>query len=56
MITVLLNYHLRRTTIILFDKAINKYVDAKFIFHSDRRFQYTENTFENKIEKAGTYV
>lgn len=37
----------------MFDKAIQKYPDAKPIFHSDRGFQYTGNTFKRKIEDAG---
>ncbi len=37
----------------MFDKAIEKYPDAKPIFHSDRGFQYTNNIFKNKIEDAG---
>ena len=37
----------------MFDKAIEKYPDAKPIFHSDRGFQYTGNIFKNKIEEAG---
>lgn len=37
----------------MFDAAIQKYPDAKPLFHSDRGFQYTGNVFKNKIEKAG---
>ncbi|MCR2045417.1 IS3 family transposase [Anaerosalibacter massiliensis] len=37
----------------MFDKATQKYPDAKPIFHSDRGFQYTGNTFKSKIEEAG---
>lgn len=37
----------------MFDKAIEKYPDAKPIIHSDRGFQYTNNIFKNKIEDAG---
>lgn len=37
----------------MFDKAIKNYPDAKPIFHSDRGFQYTGNTFKSKIEKVG---
>ncbi len=37
----------------MFDKEIQKYPDAKPIFHSDRGFQYTNNTFKSKIEEAG---
>lgn len=36
----------------MFDKAIEKYPDAKPIFHSDRGFQYTSNVFKKKIETA----
>jgi transposase InsO family protein len=38
---------------IMFDKAIQKYPNAKPIFHSDRGFQYTGNVFKKKIEDAG---
>lgn len=37
----------------MFDRAIEKYPDARPIFHSDRGFQYTNNTFKSKINKAG---
>jgi transposase InsO family protein len=37
----------------MFDKATQNYPDAKPIFHSDRGFQYTGNTFKSKIEEAG---
>ena len=37
----------------MLDKAIQKYPDAKPIFHSDRGFQYTNNTFKSKIQKVG---
>lgn len=37
----------------MFDKALQKYPDARPIFHSDRGFQYTGNVFKNKIEAAG---
>ncbi len=37
----------------MFDKAIQKYPDAKPIFHSDRGFQYTNNIFKSKLEEAG---
>lgn len=37
----------------MFDKAIQKYPDAKPILHSDRGFQYTGSIFKSKIEKAG---
>lgn len=37
----------------MFDKVIQKYPDAKLIFHSDRRFEYTDNIFKSKIEKVG---
>lgn len=36
----------------MFDKAIQKYPDAKPIFHSDRGFQYTGKVFKNKLEEA----
>lgn len=36
----------------MFDKAIQKYPDAKPIFHSDRGFQYTGNIFKSKIDEA----
>lgn len=36
----------------MFDKAIEKYPNAKPIFHSDRGFQYTSNIFKNKLEAA----
>ncbi|SHJ95840.1 hypothetical protein [Tepidibacter formicigenes] len=34
----------------MFDKAIEKYLDAKPIFHRDCGFQYTSNVFKKKIE------
>jgi transposase InsO family protein len=37
----------------MFDKAIQKYPDAKPIFHSDRGFQYTGKVFKGKIEESG---
>ena len=37
----------------MFDKAIQRYPDAKPLFHSDRGFQYTGNIFKNKIEETG---
>jgi len=37
----------------MLDKAIQKYPDAKPIFHSDRGFQYTGNIFKSKVEEAG---
>lgn len=37
----------------MFDRAIQKYPEAKPIFHSDRGFQYTSNIFKRKIEKPG---
>lgn len=37
----------------MFDKAIQKYPNAKPIFHSDRGFQYTGKAFKGKIEEAG---
>ncbi|RAO99895.1 hypothetical protein PW5551_01135 [Petrotoga sp. 9PW.55.5.1] len=36
----------------MFDKAIEKYPEAKPIFHSDRGFQYTGRVFKNKLEKS----
>lgn len=37
----------------MFDKAIQKYPNAKPIFHSDRGFQYTSNVFKSKLENNG---
>lgn len=37
----------------MFDSALEKYPDAKPIFHSDRGFQYTSTVFKGKIEEAG---
>jgi len=37
----------------MFDKAIQKYPEAKPIFHSDRGFQYTTNVFKSKVQNAG---
>ena len=37
----------------MFDKAIQKYPNAKPIFHSDRGFQYTGNVFKSKLEESG---
>ena len=37
----------------MFDRAIQKYPEAKPIFHSDRGFQYTSNIFKHKIEETG---
>lgn len=36
-----------------FDKAIDAYPDAKPLFHSDRGFQYTHKTFQNKLNEQG---
>ena len=36
----------------MFDKAIERYPDAKPIFHSDRGFQYTSKIFKSKIEET----
>jgi transposase InsO family protein len=36
-----------------FDAAIQKYPDAKPLFHSDRGFQYTSRVFKAKLEAAG---
>jgi len=35
----------------MFDKAINKYPEAKPVFHSDRGFQYTGKIFKGKLDK-----
>lgn len=37
----------------MFDKTIQKYLDARPAFHSDRGFQHTSNVFKGKIEEAG---
>lgn len=37
----------------MFDRAMERYPDAKPIFHSDRGFQYTSNIFKDKIDQAG---
>ena len=36
-----------------FDIAVQKYPDAKPIFHSDRGFQYTSKVFKSKLDVAG---
>ena len=36
-----------------FDEAVRLYPEAKPIFHSDRGFQYTNNTFHQKLVDAG---
>ena len=36
-----------------FDLAMEKYPDAKPIFHSDRGFQYTSKIFKLKLDEAG---
>ncbi len=36
----------------MFDRAVINHPDAKPIFHSDRGFQYTNNTFKSKLESA----
>ena len=36
-----------------FDKAVKANPDAHPIFHSDRGFQYTNRTFQHKLEMAG---
>ena len=36
-----------------FDAAIQKYPDAKPLFHSDRGFQYTSRVFKTKLDAAG---
>lgn len=37
----------------MFDRAVQNYPSAKPIFHSDRGFQYTNNTFKSKLEDVG---
>lgn len=36
----------------MFDKAIQKYPNARPLFHSDRGYQYTSGNFKDKIKKA----
>jgi len=36
-----------------FDAAVEKYPDAKPLFHSDRGFQYTNMVFRTKLDKQG---
>lgn len=36
-----------------FDKAIEKYPEAKPLFQSDRRFQYTSKVFQMKLKSQG---
>jgi len=36
-----------------FDEAIQKYPNAKPLFHSDRGFQYTSKVFRTKLDKQG---
>lgn len=36
-----------------FDIAIQKYPDAKPLFHSDRGFQYTNRVFKTKLDAQG---
>jgi transposase InsO family protein len=36
-----------------FDAAVEKYPDAKPLFHSDRGFQYTNRVFRAKLDKQG---
>lgn len=36
-----------------FDAAIQKYPDAKPLFHSDRGYQYTSRVFKAKLDAAG---
>ncbi len=36
-----------------FDLAVEKYPDAKPLFHSDRGFQYTSKQFRHKLDEAG---
>ena len=44
------NNHLAFTT---FDAAVQKYPDAKPLFHSDRGFQYTSKLFRAKLDAQG---
>lgn len=37
----------------MFDRAVRNNPTAKPIFHSDRGFQYTNNTFKSKLDGAG---
>lgn len=37
----------------MFDRAIQRYPEAKPIFHSDRGFQYTSAVFKTKLQKSG---
>ena len=37
----------------MFDNAIEKYPNAKPIFHSDRGAQYTSKAFKRKVEEQG---
>lgn len=37
----------------MFDRAVQNNPTAKPIFHSDRGFQYTNNTFKRKLDDAG---
>jgi putative transposase len=37
----------------MFDRAVQKNLGAKPIFHSDRGFQYTAAVFKTKLQKAG---
>lgn len=36
-----------------FDVAVQKYPDAKPLFHSDRGFQYTSRAFKTKLDAQG---
>ncbi len=36
----------------MFEKAIEKYPEAKPVFHSDRGFQYTSRVFKSKLNNA----
>lgn len=36
-----------------FEAAVNKYPDAKPLFHSDRGYQYTSKVFKTKLDAAG---
>lgn len=36
-----------------FDASVEKYPDAKPLFHSDRGYQYTSKVFKTKLDAAG---
>ena len=50
---VLSNHNNNKLVFDTFDLAMEKYPDAKPIFHSDRGFQYTSKIFKAKLDKAG---